>query len=219
MSDAWREYQERAADFFRRLGLTAAIEHKVEGARAAHEVDVYVEGKFHGIPFRWIVECKAWKSSVPKEKVMALAAIVQDVGADRGFLLSEAGFQAGAIRATSSTNITLSSLEELASATEANFIDASIGALNWRMQKVRERLRRIKKEKYDDDYYPPTMEPLSWLFALDFAFADALKGEFPTIYLVDGDDIRHRAENLDELLGAASRLIDMAEKWRPPDEA
>jgi len=99
MSVHWREYQQRAADFFRRLGLTAIVEHEVEGARGHHAVNVYVEGLFHGIPLKWVVECKAWKTNVPKEKVMALSSIVQDVGADRGFLLSETGFQAGAIRA------------------------------------------------------------------------------------------------------------------------
>jgi hypothetical protein len=45
--------------------------------------------------------------------VAALASVVQDVGADRGILLSETGFQAGAIRLASLSNITLTSLTEL----------------------------------------------------------------------------------------------------------
>jgi hypothetical protein len=85
----WSEYQVRAAEFFSRLGLTTNIEFEVEGVRGIHVVDVYASGSFNGIAFNWVVECKAWKSNIPKEKVMALAAIVQDVGADRGFLLSE----------------------------------------------------------------------------------------------------------------------------------
>ena len=140
------------------------MEHEVEGARGVHKVDVYVEGSFHGIPFRWIIECKAWNSNIPKEKVMALAAIVQDVGADGVFALSETGFQSGAVRAAHKTNITFSSLEDLASATEEEFVDAAIGRLNWRLQKAHNRLRAIKKEKYDDDYFPPMTSILGEVF-------------------------------------------------------
>lgn len=67
MSNTWRDYQEQTAEFFRRLGLAATVECEVEGARGVHEVDVYIEGAFHGIPFKWVVECKAWKISVSKE--------------------------------------------------------------------------------------------------------------------------------------------------------
>jgi hypothetical protein len=52
-----------------------------------NNIDVYVEGAYHNIEFEWIVECKAWKSNVPKEEAMTLMSILQDVGADRGFFL------------------------------------------------------------------------------------------------------------------------------------
>ena len=42
-----------------------------------------------------------------KEKVLALQAIVADAGAHRGFLLSESGFQSGAITSARTSNITL----------------------------------------------------------------------------------------------------------------
>ncbi|MVF25048.1 restriction endonuclease [Methylocaldum sp. BRCS4] len=121
----WREYQNQAAAFFRQLGLTAEIEFQVEGVRGVHVVDVYATGNFNGIDFTWVVECKAWKSNVPKEKVMVLTSIVQDVGADRGFLLSEVGFQSGAIRAAQNSNITLTSIEELSHSTK----EFRVGAL------------------------------------------------------------------------------------------
>jgi hypothetical protein len=44
---------------------------------------------------------------VPKEKVLALKSIVEDLGADRGIIVSEAGFQPGAEDAARGTNITL----------------------------------------------------------------------------------------------------------------
>lgn len=85
----------------------------MQGVRAKHEIDVHV--KFHrsGIECTWIVECKLWKTKVPKEKVMALKSIVDDVGADRGIIVSEEGFQSGAFDAVRDTNITLvTSLDE-----------------------------------------------------------------------------------------------------------
>ena len=217
MSADWKQYQRKAADFYSRLGLAAIVEKKIDGARGVHTVDVYVEGNIHGIPFRWIVECKAWKTSVPKEKVLALAAIVQDVGADRGFLLSEKGFQSGAVRCAQRTNITLSSLEDLAAATKETYADAAMAAVNWRLSKARTRLRDIKKQKFDADHYPPMASELGALFVLEFALSDALRGNFPTAY-VGEDGASHTANSLDELLEAASKIIAAAENWMPPDE-
>lgn len=73
-------------------------------------VDVLVHTVFAGVGVTWVIECKLWKTAIPKEKVLTLAQVASDVGADRAFLLSESGFQAGAIRAAQNTNITLTSM-------------------------------------------------------------------------------------------------------------
>ena len=67
-----------------------------------------------------MVECKLWKTRVPKEKVLALRSIVDEVGADRGFLLSESDFQSGAVTQARFTNITLTNLEDLRANAEAD---------------------------------------------------------------------------------------------------
>lgn len=110
---AWKQYQEDVAEFYRSLGLDAQVEEVIEGVRGRHEIDIAVRGRRAGMEFLWVVECKAWKSNIPKEKVMALASIVDDVGADRGLLLSEKGFQAGAINAAHRSQVKLTSLAEL----------------------------------------------------------------------------------------------------------
>jgi hypothetical protein len=48
----WREYQEEAAALFRSLGLDAATDERVDGARGLHSVDVVLAA---GAP--------AWSSS------------------------------------------------------------------------------------------------------------------------------------------------------------
>ena len=88
------------------------MEASVKGARADHKIDVWVVFKRFGLETKWVVECKFWNTSaVPIEKVLILKSIVEDVGADRGILISKSGFQSGAIRAAQSTNITLTSLD------------------------------------------------------------------------------------------------------------
>jgi hypothetical protein len=59
------------------------------------------------------VECKLWARKVTKLHVAALARIVEDVGADRGILLCEAGFQPGARKLAELSNITLTSLADM----------------------------------------------------------------------------------------------------------
>lgn len=110
---AWEDYQEQSASLFRELGFTAETDVTVDGARASHDVDVLVAYQHAGLDLMWVVECKAWKSRVKKEKVLSLRSVVEDVGADKGVLLAEGGFQRGAIKATTKSNVIATSLAEL----------------------------------------------------------------------------------------------------------
>ncbi|MSM38427.1 MAG: hypothetical protein GJT30_02210 [Geobacter sp.] len=136
MPKAGSEYTEEAAKFFRTLGLTAEIEKRVVGARGTHNIDVWITGKIQSFQVRWIIECKDWKSSVPKEKVLALQAIAMDIGSDRAFLLSESGFQAGAVRCSQFTNITLTSLNDLREQTREQFAQTALWTLYARVSQV-----------------------------------------------------------------------------------
>ncbi|MDE2822096.1 MAG: restriction endonuclease, partial [Chloroflexota bacterium] len=110
---SWQDYQEAAAAVFRDLGCTADVNKTVSGARSTHDVDVYVTFRQFGQECRWIVECKLWSKPVAKETVHALRDRVDDLGADRGVIFSESGFQAGARTAAQTTNILLQdSLED-----------------------------------------------------------------------------------------------------------
>jgi hypothetical protein len=110
MADNWQDYQDEAAAFFHSLGLDARTNVSVKGARTSHDVDVLVKSTHVGFDATWIVECKHWKTPVSKLHVLALREIVADVGADRGILLCETGFQSGAIEAAQLTNVQVTSL-------------------------------------------------------------------------------------------------------------
>ena len=109
----WKKFQEIAAQSFRQIGCLAEEDISVKGARAEHDVDVLVTFDSHGFKVKWILECKAWNTNIPKEKVLALKSIVEDIGADKGFIICKNGFQPGAIKSAEHTNIELISLGDL----------------------------------------------------------------------------------------------------------
>jgi hypothetical protein len=113
MASDWRGYQEEAAEFFRLLGLSAETDVRLQGVRTTHDIDVVVKSKHVGFEVLWLVECKHWKAPVSKLHVLGLREIVNDLGADRGILLCEAGSQGGAIEAANLTNVQVTSLASL----------------------------------------------------------------------------------------------------------
>lgn len=82
----WKELQVAVGELFKSVGCSAEVDKKIEGARGEHCIDVYVQFNMLSVSCVWIIECKNWNSNIPKEKVLALQSIVQDVGADKGVL-------------------------------------------------------------------------------------------------------------------------------------
>ncbi|MBW6400872.1 restriction endonuclease [Roseomonas sp. HJA6] len=157
-SVAWREYQEKVADLFRRMGCDAAVEETLEGARGKHEIDVVVRTTMAGLPIIWIVECKYWKTAVPKAQVLTLVQIAQDVGADRAFLLSEKGFQAGAVAVVRRANVSLTSLNELMAAAADSIADASIRQSLQVVKGIEDELRTVMFEQRPRNPPPPLLD-------------------------------------------------------------
>ncbi len=110
----WEHYQHRTAELLGQLGFTTKVNDPLRAPNGVvHRVDVSARMVVAGVPMLWVTECKLWNRAVTKEKVSALKDIVTDLGADRGLLISEKGFQSGAVRLAAAKNITLSSLDEL----------------------------------------------------------------------------------------------------------
>ena len=211
MTFAWRDYQDTTAEFFRRLGCTAEVEATVEGVRGEHKIDVLVTGVLHSIPFQWIVECKFWKTNIPKEKVLILQNIVQAVGADRGFLLSETGFQSGAIRVSRYSNITLSSLDDLKLEANAYLIRNETEEILQRRDRVYKRLQKLHKQT--DTYISHFMMPMFKISFADLALDEGLADKFPTPYTVTPDGKRKIAYNWEDLVNKLRSLLDSAEAY------
>ena len=138
----WRDYQDEAAAFFSSLGLDAQTDVRVDGVRTHHDINVVVRSHHAGFDVLWLVECKHWQTRVSKLHVLALREIVSDVGADRGILLSEAGFQSGAIEAATLTNVRPTSLAAL-----QHTASADIFAM--RLRELYDRTQTCKAQYWD----------------------------------------------------------------------
>jgi hypothetical protein len=210
MTKGWEQYQIEARDLFRSLGLFAEVEESIKGVRGEHAVDVWVWGKILGFDVQWAVECKCWKTNVPKEKVLALKTLVEDVGADKGFLLSEIGFQSGAIRMARQSNIVLTSIEDLRENSQLPAVEAIVGKLFLRQRAVEKKLRLLNHSESGFNLaIPQARQTISYLPA---AFDAAARGQYPIGYYLDWDDKELQAGSLEELVKGANRLIDEAEE-------
>ncbi|MFD3266073.1 restriction endonuclease [Phenylobacterium ferrooxidans] len=195
---AWRLYQDDTAGFFSSLGFSSETDVPVTGARGGNNIDVVVKGKAHGIDFLWVIECKHWKTNVTKEKAQALVTVVQNIGADRGYLLSETGFQSGALDVTRNTNVHLGSLAALRADT-AEWAQQDL-VRNWRAQKndlVRILMRMHRQA--GNDYSSKFAEAAGPIFGLDPIIDEGLRGEFPVPFgggefAQDWPDLVHKIE-------------------------
>lgn len=109
----WYQFQEDICSYFISIGANAETNVTVQGVRTTHDIDILIKTKYLGEDLTWIIEAKKWKSRVNKLQVLGLRTIADDIGADRAFIISEAGFQSGAYEAAENTNVKLKTYEEL----------------------------------------------------------------------------------------------------------
>jgi restriction system protein len=143
----WSDYQKQVAAFFREFGLKAETDVTVAGTRTKHAVDVVVDLTHVGMPVRWLVECKAWSRPVAKETILAHRMIVQDVGADRGLVMAEKGYQKGALEAAHLANIQLTSLADLRELNQFDLGMSRLKSLRRRVDDCRRRYWALGKDE------------------------------------------------------------------------
>jgi restriction system protein len=145
MIQPWKQYQEDTAEFFRTLGLTAVTDVSLQGVRTKHDVDVLVTFCVAGFEIMWVIECKHWQSPVTKLHVLGFREILSDLGADRGIILCESGFQSGAIEAAALTNVQVASLAVLTVSSKSAIYAVRLQELYDRTQSCKKRYWGIPK--------------------------------------------------------------------------
>ena len=180
----WRDFQASSRDLFGEMGLKAENDVRIAGARTTHDIDVLVEFDHAGLHLRWIVECKLWRVRVSKLHVLALRTIVEDVGADRGILLAESGFQSGAGEAALHSNVSLTTLSDLRADASAHLTRARLDSFPRRIAEARRRYWDIPKSERERRGLRPDGPASGWsgtvvLSVLTDVLLSALAGVFP----------------------------------------
>lgn len=216
MANDWKDYQDEAAAFFRGLGLDAQTDVRVQGVRTHHDVDVVVRLHQVGFEVLWLVECKHWRAPVSKLHILALREIVADVGADRGILLSEAGFQSGAIEAAKLANVQPTSLAELQQTASADIFAIRIREFHDRTQACKQQYWDAPKEDRIRGGLRPEVGTIGYsgVRVIEYAeelVAKALRGVYPfecdslSAFAVSGGPVTF--QRAQEVLAALAPLI------------
>jgi hypothetical protein len=121
----WYDFQETICNHFLSIGARAETNVSIQGTRTTHAIDILVRIKYLGQDMLWIVEAKKWNSKINKLQVLGLRTIINDIGADKGFIISQKGFQSGAIEAAQNSNIKLSTFNQLIDETK-EFVQSEI---------------------------------------------------------------------------------------------
>lgn len=109
----WKDLQIKVKEIYENLGCEVKEDVKIKGARTKHKIDVLASFEFGGQNYRIVIECKYWNTKVKKIQVGSLLGILADIGAEKGIIVSTMGFQSGAQRLASYTNIELLTFDEL----------------------------------------------------------------------------------------------------------
>ena len=110
----WKEHQNDVAEFFRKLGCKVQVGVKIPGARAKkNEIDVLITFKQYGFNIKWAVECKYWGRTVPKDAISEFKGKIDDIGINKGFVITEKGYQSGAKEVVRYTNVELLTFNQM----------------------------------------------------------------------------------------------------------
>lgn len=225
----WHDYQEDVAEYFRKLGCDAEVDAKVRGARATHKIDVWITFHRFGLEHIWVIDCKQHKKPISKEKVLTLKGVVDDVGADRGVLIAESGFQPGANNAAKSNNISLLTFKKLRELAKTDLLSALLRKLEEKAEHLFELLHDLFYPEPEPLYSEPRpgvdeegfFNKAGELAMLIFKLKQGRMGRFPIIVgaTYEPQEKLIVANDLEELVEKAGQTLDKIEKWAKAQEA
>jgi len=108
----WQALQTEVGRILSECGFTVEIEKKIDSPRGAVELDVYAEETIRGRRYAIACECKHWKNRIPQTVIHSFRTVVQEIGANIGYIVSLEGFQSGALAASELTNLQLVTWQE-----------------------------------------------------------------------------------------------------------
>lgn len=109
----WAQLQRSVCRLLNEIGLSAQEAVTLTTPRGKVEVDVFAIDELSVDKTQYIVECKNWATAIPQHVVHSFTTVMQETGANIGFIVSQVGLQAGAERYTQNTNIIGLTFDEL----------------------------------------------------------------------------------------------------------
>jgi hypothetical protein len=109
----WKALQNYVGQMFTECGFETEISKVVDLVRGKKEIDVYAKDISSEYTPIIIVECKFWNKAVSQETIHSFRTVINDLGANLGFIVSKNGFQKGCYETAEKTNVRLVSLEDL----------------------------------------------------------------------------------------------------------
>ena len=103
----WKDLQIKVGQVLNDIGFDTEVEKDIDTVRGKVNVDVYAENSRENPKTIIIAECKNWNNSIPKSVVHSLRTVINDYGANFGFIISKVGFQKGAYEAIDKSNVQL----------------------------------------------------------------------------------------------------------------
>lgn len=216
----WYQFQEEICSYFNSIGAEAKTNITVPGVRTSHNIDILVKTKYLGENLLWVIEAKKWKEKVSKLHVLGLRTIVEDIGADRGFIISEVGFQRGAIEAAKNTNVKLKTFNELQQNTRELVENEIIKTYKKRVELLEIRYWAHSKQirqKYglrgEIWEMPPNFSGHTLLLTIESALLSAQKREYPInleTFLIEkmGELIAYNFQQLTNWLNLNLNFLD-----------
>jgi restriction system protein len=103
----------------------------IPGPDGDYEFDVTIRFSALGATYLTLIECKHYKNRVKREKVQALWAKIQSVGAHKGIMFATAGFQSGAELFAKSHGIALVEIADGRSSYLVKAVPFDVGLVPW----------------------------------------------------------------------------------------
>ena len=113
----WKKFEKIIAGIhiLRAEGAEVKLNDHIVGkdSKGRRQIDVSIRFKNTFYPYLTIIECKDTGRKVEIKEVSAFVSTMEDVGAQRGVMVSAGGFQSGAIGTAEANNIELFTLSEI----------------------------------------------------------------------------------------------------------
>ncbi|WP_316897215.1 restriction endonuclease [Pseudodesulfovibrio indicus] len=124
LPDGWRDLQDQVHNILAQCGFSVETEKVVENARGAAEIDVYAEEYVNGRKYSIVCECKNWKSKIPQNVIHGFRAVLADIGAHLGIIITTSDYQTGAAKASEFTNVQLLTWDQFQSEFEKQWLES-----------------------------------------------------------------------------------------------